>query len=522
MSDLPKPVGSLPRDAIREIASDYGMELSAAEVDAFREVLPALLASYERVEAMAGDTDAARSVTDDSDRRAYTYKPENNPHNAWVTRSSVSLDVEGPLSGQDVALKDNVALAGVPMTCGWAGLDGYVPTRDATVATRLLESGATITGKLNMDAMAFASSGELSFTGPVANPAAPGYLAGGSSSGPAAAVASSDVDVAIGTDQAGSIRIPASFCGCVGLKPTHGLVPYTGIVGQGYTFDHVGPLAASVEDCARTLAAIAGEDLDRGYPIDPRQRGVRGRDSTDGYVSALDDDDPLTVGVLSEGFGLPRSDSGTDDVVRRALDRFEADDVRVTDVSIPMHADGMHVWACVIAESNVALTDSNGVGYFVEGEYDPAFARAFDEAFSTEADTLPPSMQLTLVLGRYVADRHHGTYHAVAQNLRRELRQSYDEALADVDVLALPTTPRPAFERRDDLSEVAVLQRAFGVVENTSPFDMTGHPAISVPCGTTDGLPVGLMFVADRFDEPTLIRAADRFETRVGEAVERE
>lgn len=504
------------RAEIGELGAKYRMDLDEEDIEAFADLLPLLMESYERVAGMAAEDRSENHRDAVTDHRYFTFRPPVNPHNVWITQCSIPGAEHGPLAGYEVGLKDNIMVAGMPMTCGCEAFREYVPVRDATIVSRLLNAGATITGKLAMDAMAFASSGELSYTGPVTNPRAPHHLAGGSSSGPAAAVAAGEVDVAIGTDQAGSIRIPASFCGCVGLKPTHGLVPYTGIVGQGYTFDHVGPLADSVADCARVLSAIAGREERHGLTIDSRQRGAIPRTTSEEYLSAVDDRGDIDIGVVSEGFDRPRSEPGTDETVRDALIDFEGRGVALEDISIPPHTDGMHVWACVIAESNVALFESNGVGYFVEGEYDTGFAGAFGEAMEAAADTLPRSMQLTLIVGRYMADRYHGRYHALAQNLRRTLRRAYDAALESVDVLALPTTIYPAYEQQQNTTRVEEVQRAYGAIENTSPFDMTGHPAISVPCGTTDGLPVGVMFVAERFDEATLLRVANQFESDRG------
>ncbi|RQG99469.1 amidase family protein [Natrarchaeobius oligotrophus] len=510
---------SPPTDSeIRSISAELGLDLSTDDVEAFADLAPVLFESYERVIDLEPGNDAELERTR---RMVLERHPDGDadPHNAWLARCRIDGATDGRLAGYEIGLKDNVSLAGVPMTCGWAGLEGYVPESDATVVRRLLAAGATITGKLNMDSMAFASSGETSDFGPIGNPNAPDHLAGGSSGGSAAAVAAGDVDVAVATDQAGSIRIPAAFCGTVGLKPTHGLVPYTGIVGQGYTFDHVGPIASSVRDCARTLSAIAGPDVVDGEPVDPRQSvetPVGDRSTTD-FERALDDrEGRLTIGVLEEGFGWPRGEPAVDDTVLEALEIADDDQaIETLERSVPIHSDGMHVWAAVIAESNMALLQHNGVGYFVDGAYDESFAQAFSAAIENEAASLSKSLQLTLVVARYVADRHDGLLHASGQNLRRRLRRAYDEALEDVDVLALPTTPITTFERRDGLSTGEIVQRAYSAVENTSPFNMTGHPAISIPCGTAGGLPVGLMLVATRHDESTLLWAADRLEGRL-------
>ncbi|WP_372912923.1 amidase [Salinigranum sp.] len=505
MSEQPPNVQPPTPEEIREKAADHHIDLTDEEVADFANVIPDVLAGYERLDELVDP----RPRIEHTDRDP-GYKPgvEEDPLNAFVTKCRVSGADDGPLAGYEVGIKDNVAVAGVEMTLGSKLFEGYVPTTDATVVTRLLDAGATITGKLNMEDMAFSGSGELSATGPVLNPRDEDHIAGGSSSGSAAAVASGDVDVAIGGDQGGSIRIPASWSGIVGHKPTHSLVPYTGIVGLGRSFDHAGPMASSVEDCARVLNVVAGKD-DR----DPRQGVV----PTDDYVGALDDDpEAVTVGVLAEGFGHEESDPGVDEAVHGALDEFAATGAEVREVSLPMHLDGLPIWNAIAMEATAATVRSEGVGHYGKGSYDTQFADAFGRARRAQADDYVATLKLTLVLGQYLADEYRSHYYAKAQNLSRELAGAYDDLLADVDVLAMPTTPQTAHERHPELSRVEAIDRALNMLPNTAPFDVTGHPAASVPCGTDDGLPVGLMLVGERFDDATVLRAAHAFEQHVG------
>src|SRR5258708_7425232 len=180
------------------------------------------------------------------------YRPEGeeNKYNAWYVKTEVAGAASGKLAGKTVALKDNICLAGVAMMNGASTLEGYMPEIDATVATRVLDAGGTIVGKTVCEYFCFSGGSHTSATGPVHNPHRQGYSAGGSSSGSAAVVAAGEVPMALGGDQGGSIRIPASFCGIYGLKPTHGLVPYTGIMPIELTLDHTGPMTATVEDNA--------------------------------------------------------------------------------------------------------------------------------------------------------------------------------------------------------------------------------------------------------------------------------
>jgi len=504
MSEIPPNVQRPTPDEIREIAREHHMELSDAEVEDFMAAIEGTMPAYERLDELP-DPRPRVEYTD----RDPGYRPGRgeDPLNAFVTKCRVEGADDGPLAGVEVGLKDNVALAGIDMTLGSKLFDGYVPDTDATIVTRMLDAGATITAKLNMEDMAFSGSGELSATGPVLNPHSEDHIAGGSSSGSAAAVVGGDVDVAIGGDQGGSIRIPASWCGAVGHKPTHSLVPYTGIAGLGRSFDHAGPICTSVEDCARVLDVIAGKD-----PLDPRQGEV----PTEDYTAALGGTpSELSVGVLAEGFGHEESEDGVDDAVHDALAALEDAGAGVTEVSVPMHLDGPVIWTAVANEATAATVDAEGIGHYGKGFYDTGFADYFGKARRAHADDYLTTVKLTLVLGQYLADEYRGHYYAKGQNLSRELADRYDEALADVDVLAMPTTPQTAHEMREDLTRLEVIERALDMLPNTCPFDVTGHPAVSVPCGTSDGLPVGLMLVGERFDDATVLRAAEAFERNV-------
>lgn len=496
-----KDLGPPTADELERYAAIHHINLSEAEREEFAAVAPELLDAYERLEELEPSVPTAPA---NADRSSSVPSDEDDPLNAFVRRCSVSSAAEGPLEGYDVGLKDSISLAGIEMTCGSAVFSGYVPSTDATIVTQLLEAGATITGKLNMEDMAFSGSGEMSAHGPVLNPRNTDYLAGGSSSGSAAAVVNEDVDVAIGTDQAGSVRIPASWSGCIGHKPTYGLVPYTGIVGLGRSFDHAGPLARSVADCARALEAIAGAD-----GLDPRQGAV----PTEEYTEILDADPAnLTIGVLEEGFGHDESEAGVDETVDEALKAFADVGADLRQVSVPMHRDGLAIWNGIATEETAATIAGEGIGHFGNGYYDAELMAAFGRTRRERADEFPPTVKLVVALGEYLAEEYHGRYYAKAQNLSRDLVAAYDDVLADVDVLAMPTTPQTAHKHLEDPSRLQILERAVNMLANTSPFDVTGHPALSVPAGTSEGLPVGLMFVGEAFDDATVLQAGDAFE----------
>src|SRR6202795_911254 len=248
-------------DQLRSVAEDLGMHMGDEELKSYDTLMQGNYAAYDIVDAMA---DYVPAVTYP---RTPGYRPEGeeNKYNAWYFKSTVKGAPSGKLAGKTVALKDNVCLAGVPMMNGASTLEGYIPDTDATIVTRILDAGATILGKVHCEYFCFSGGSHTSAYGPVHNPMKHGYSAGGSSSGSAAVVATGEVDMAIGGDQGGSIRMPAAYCGIYGMKPTWGLVPYTGVMPIEIFVDHAGPMTGSVADNALLLEVIAGDD---GY--DPR------------------------------------------------------------------------------------------------------------------------------------------------------------------------------------------------------------------------------------------------------------
>jgi amidase len=339
----------------------------------------------------------------------------------------------------------------------------------------------------------------------VHNPRKRGYTAGGSSSGSAALVAAGDVDMAIGGDQAGSIRIPASHCGIVGLKPTYGLVPYTGIAPLEITLDTCGPMTADVRDNALLLEVIAGPD-----GIDSRQRGVaaaRYTDALDGGAKGL------RIGVLKEGFGHPNSEPDVDAHVRDAAQRFARLGATVAEVSVPTHGLGFAVWAGIRGDAAcITLLEMNGAGIAHEGLYVTSLIDAA-MAWRSRADEFADTLKIASIFSKYTLDRYGGRYYAKAQNLRRRLRAAYDAALAAHDLLLLPTVPMKATPiPPKGAPPQEITRRSWEPTRNTCPFNVTGHPAISLPCGMEDGRPIGLMLVGRHYDETTIYRAAAAFE----------
>ena len=486
---------------LRRAAQQLGMNPSEDYLRAVDEITAPLSAAYAALDAMPDELPAVKFP------RGPFHRPhgEENRYGAWYVKTSIKGKPGGPLAGRRVALKDNICLAGVPMMIGADVLEGYVPDVDATIVERILDAGGEIAGKAVCEYYCVSGGSHTSSTGPVHNPRKPGYTAGGSSSGSAALVAAGDVDMAIGGDQAGSIRIPASHCGIVGLKPTFGLVPYTGIAPLEITLDACGPMTANVPDNAVLLEAIAGPD-----GIDSRQRGVAaGR-----YTQALDGGvKGLRIGVLKEGFGHPNSEPDVDARVRNAAERFAKLGARVAEVSVPAHAQGFAVWAAIRGDASyVTLLEMNGAGINHEGLYVTSLVEKA-MAWRSRADSFADTLKVATIFSKYTLERYGGRFYAKAQNIRRRLRTAYDAALSAHDLLLLPTVPMkatPIPEKGAPPQEIT--RRSWEPTRNTCPFNVTGHPAISLPCGMEDGRPIGMMLVGRHYDEGTIYRAAHAFE----------
>jgi amidase len=494
-------------DQLAKAAERYGLHLDTAALSSFSGLVDGSLGSYDVVDELYTAVRPAET------ERKYTYPvEEENPLGAWYVHAEINGAENGPLAGKRVAIKDNVAIAGVPMMNGSRSVEGFVPLRDATVVTRLLAAGATIAGKAVCEDLCFSGASHTSATGPVRNPWDTSRTSGGSSSGSAVLVATGQADLALGGDQGGSVRIPSSFCGTVGHKPTHGLVPYTGAFPIEYTLDHLGPIAATVRDAALMLSVLAGPD-----GADPRQpAGLVPQD----YPAALDSGVAgLSVGVVTEGFGIEGvSDPGTDDAVRTAIGNLTEAGLRVSDVSVPWHSNGLHLWNVIATEGAAyQMIDGNGYGLNWDGAYDPELIAHYGENRRTHADALSETVKLVALCGRYSLDTFHGQHYAKARTLVDSLRADYDRALGQFDVLVMPTLPFPAtpLVGEEDTRETYVAG-ALGMLANTAPFDASGHPAISVPAGFVNGLPVGLMVIGKRFDDATVLRVAHAYEQVVG------
>jgi amidase len=486
---------------MQDVVTELGMSMSDARITEFMEVMQGTLDAYDVVDSLPDYLPPVLYP------RTSGYRPtsEENPMNAWYVKTEIKGAPRGPLLGRSVALKDNVCLAGVPMMNGAATLKGYTPDLDATVVTRLLDAGATIAGKAHCEYFCLSGGSHTNATGPVHNPHKHGYSAGGSSSGSGALVGAGQIDMAIGGDQGGSIRMPASFCGCYGMKPTHGLVPYTGIMPIENTIDHTGPMTQNVMDNALMLEVIAGAD-----GLDPRQYDVK----TDRYTAAVGRGvSGLRIGVIKEGYEQPGAENDVNEKVRAAAEILRGLGATVDEISVPWHNLGTAIWTPIALEGlTQQMMLGNGMGTGWEGLYTTSLLE-YHSNWRTRADELSDTLKISMLIGQYHLKHTRGRYYAKAQNLSRQLREEFNKVFASYDLLLTPTTAMkaPPIPPADASLELWC-QRGFEMITNTAPFDVTGHPAMSVPCGMSDGLPVGLQIIGRRYDEGTIYRAAAAFE----------
>ncbi|MGE3176421.1 MAG: Asp-tRNA(Asn)/Glu-tRNA(Gln) amidotransferase subunit GatA [Vicinamibacterales bacterium] len=458
-------------------------------VDVCREALDAIAAQDEVLGAF-------NTVTAD---RALARAADIDQHwDEWADR---------PLAGIPVALKDNLCTRGVRTTASSRILESFVPPYTATAVSRLEAAGAVIVGKTNCDEFAMGSSNENSAFRPARNPWAIDRIPGGSSGGSAVAVASGMAPLSLGSDTGGSIRQPAALCGIVGLKPTYGRISRYGLLAYASSLDQIGPFTWTVADAAVALSVMAGVD-----PADATSAPVPVPD----FSHALTGDvSGLRIGVPQALVGGDGGGAGVDPEVtaafRRALEALVARGARVVDVELPTAAAAIPTYYLVAtaeASSNLARYDGVRYGYRApaEGRDDlrSMYRRSREQGFGAE-------VKRRIMLGTYVLSAgYYDAYYLKAQQVRTLIRRDYDRAFERADVIAMPTSPTPAFklgERTADPIQM-YLADVFTVSAN-----LTGLPAISVPCGfSTGGLPIGLQMTGRAFDEATLLRAADAYE----------
>ena len=492
---------------LRDISQQWGLGISDSELAVFKVLIEGALGSYQHVDAMY-----AASKPSPPERASYRPDDADNELGAWYHRCDLHESESGPLAGKTVAIKDNVTVAGIPMMNGSRILEGYVPLRDATVVTRILKAGGRILGKAACEDLCFSGASHTCVTGPIRNPWDATRTAGGSSGGSAALVAAGEVDLAIAGDQGGSIRIPSSWCGDAGLKPTFGLVPYTGAYPIEWTIDHLGPVARNMTDLATFLTVIAGPDGN-----DPRQpHAPSGID----YTAGLDDGiEGLRVGVVAEGFGFEDlSDPDSDSLVEAAANRLSDAGAVVETISIPEHLDALHVWNVIATDGAMCqMIQGNGYGMNYRGLFDPEMMEHTMQGWRANAHLTSQTLKFVMLCAEHVFGHAGGATYARATNVRAQINAAVDAALADHDVLCYPTLPFPAKEIPPaDAPVDEYVARALEMIPNTSVSNMTGNPTLTVPVAGSDPMPVGLSIVGRHWDEPTMLRVGRAYEELVG------
>ena len=497
----------LPQIAeLRCIAERYGLHLSDEDVSSFRDLMEGVVFSCSEVERLAGPV----LETEYPQRAGYRPRLENNRLGAWSWRCSIAGASNGLLANKTVAIKDNIAVAGVPMLNGSWALDGYIPESDATVVRRVLDAGAQILGKAACEDLCLSGGSHTCATGPVRNPWDLTRSTGGTSSGSAALVANRDVDLALGGDQGGSIRSPSGWCGTVGLKPTYGLVPYTGAFPLEYTLDHLGPLARTVFDVAALLEVIAGYDgLDPRQPVDVRPESyTRQLAQRPGQVK---------ITIVAEGFNWPRlSQPDVDEAVRDAAHLLENAGMVVRTGSIPPHRTAIHIWNAIFVEG-VTSTMMRKAAFTGGNDLTGGMLEYCLHGLRARAQDLSESVKLVWLLGEYLTEFYNGRYYKIGQQLAPLLRAAYNYLLLDADLLLMPTVPVKAMRLPEPTAPWPEYMAQFRKTDvNTASFNVTGHPAITVPCAKSDGLPIGMMLIGRRWEEARLLQVAQAFEEQVG------
>ncbi len=410
----------------------------------------------------------------------------------------------GELTGIPVAVKDNMCTKGVKTTCGSHILENFIPPYDATVVRKLKESGAVVTGKTNLDEFAMGSSTETSHYGITRNPWDLERVPGGSSGGSAAAVATDECIAALGSDTGGSIRQPAAHCGVVGMKPTYGRVSRYGLVAFASSLDQIGPLTKDVEDCAIMMNAIAGYDANESTSVPENVPDYRE------FVSR--DIEGWTIGIPKEYF-IEGIDPEVLSSIENAIKVMEACGATCREISLPHTEYCVAIYYIIApseASSNLARYDGVPYGFRQIGGED-----LLDMYKATRSTGFGAEVKRRIMIGTYaLSSGYYDAYYKKASQVRMLLRNDFDEAFRNCDVILTPTTPTPAFtigEKMDDPLQM-YLSDIFTLSTN-----LAGIPGIVVPCGyTAEGLPVGVQFMASHFEEGKLIQAASAFEKNAG------
>lgn len=501
---------------VRAQTAKLGLTVDPKDAPDFHIMLSALDTSAKKILAMddfSQPTDLNRFPR--TDVHAPTAK--ENPNNAWAYKYVIkdTKPVDGaPLAGKTICFKDCVEVAGVPQILGTDAFSPWTPKADATVVSRVLKAGAIAIGNATCENQCCTTCSNSACTGNIDNPYGPGHSAGGSSSGCGYLVGSGKCDLGIGADQGGSIRIPSSHCGIVGLKPTFGLVPYTGIGSLETNIDHTGPMTPDVLSNALLLKVISGQD---GF--DDRQAGAPTVDQVPDYYSlALNSNAKgMKIGVLKEALEIPCMTANMKKKFYETIDKFKALGIEVVEISIPEHATAPEVWMIGqrIAAGLSKMGLQTGRRILKSTDY---YAHTLPMS-QAQFDKSPVNVKNNIINCLYLIE-HYPSLYVKSINLCLEAKMAYDKALEQVDVLVMPTVPfvSPRHGSRDG-TPIESIKNTIGLNSNTGIFNMTGHPAMSLPVGFLPAeddplmkFPVGFEIVSGYYDEPKIYAIARAFE----------
>ena len=409
----------------------------------------------------------------------------------------------GLLAGIPIGIKDNMCTQGITTTCASRILENFVPPYESTVTQKLFDAGAVMVGKANMDEFAMGSSCESSAYQLTANPWDISRVPGGSSGGSAAAVAADECVVSLGSDTGGSIRLPASFCGVVGMKPTYGLVSRYGLVAYASSLDQIGPFGRSVEDAAILLNAIAGHD-----PKDSTSLNV----TIPNYAANLTPDfkpkNKLRIGVIKETFG-EGLDSVVEQAVTKAIDQLQVLGAEIHVVSCPRFRYGVPSYYIIApSEASANLARYDGVKYGYRSQDADNLMSMYT---STRATGFGPEVKRRIMIGTYALSAgYYDAYYLKAQKVRTLIKQDFENAFGQVDILVSPTAPATAFKAGEKTADPLSMYLTDLM---TIPVNLAGLPGLSLPCGFDDeGLPIGLQLISNVLREDLLFQVAYAYE----------
>jgi amidase len=497
----PGPDTGLTDAEIEAIASSDGIALRPGEASQLKGMVDGILAAADLVAGLEQEKPELRYPERDPGRRPTSAE---DPFNAFIRICRVAGSDSGPLAGMTVGVKDNISVAGVPTTNA-SRLPPYVPDVDAVVIERLLDAGAIVVGKLNMDDFGAGATGATSAFGPARNPVDPAHSAGGSSGGSGAAVAAGSVDLALGVDQGGSGRIPAAFCGVVTIKATHGLVPSFGVTYIDHTIDVITPMARRVEDVARALEVLAGPDW-----RDPQW--IRGEPTTTTFTAAAGEGVAgLRIGLVAESIEGVECDEAVVTGVERAVSALRDAGAIVEPVSIPPWQHAVPIFLPYVSHLASAMIRSEGEGFGHLGYIDVDRMLAFARARREHSIELNGYVKAWLIADRRLRASTLGLSYGRAQNMRLALRRAISAALQDHDLLLTPTLPHtaPMLLGESASVEERLADTRASTIHNTTPLNLSGHPALSLPSGRDKaGLPTAVQLVGRHWDDYCVFRAA--------------